>query len=145
MFSMTNQIKRYLAIACITVFLVTATALTIVSKLYIGSLETIGSQSEQIDQLKKDLEVCNADKQLILDAKKLVEDSYEAVERKNRETDSKFSELEREFRKRKCGSVINATKDVSVSESDDVSDVIRLLREANCISNNSCDDPRALF
>lgn len=142
MFQITEQIKRYIAIGVITAFLLTTTALVVVSKLYLGSLETIGSQSSQIEQLGKDLQTCHNDKQLILDSKKLIEESYETLEQKNRETDNKFSEIENEFRKRKCGSIVNVEKNVPVSESDDVTDVIRLLREANCLSNNSCDNPR---
>lgn len=111
---------------------------------YRDANQEIGQLSIRVDQLTRDIESCRGDIELIEKDKTAIAESFEQVEKKNDELSDEFDKISNELKNKRCQSTrgkeipSNELNTKTSSDAADIRDTIRLLNEANCVSNPRC-------
>lgn len=132
-----EYLTQVFAVTSLTLFL----ALAGTGYLYKESLKTNGGLTSRIESLQVELATCRGEVDLIQKDKEDLEVSIETVEKKNEELIREFGVIEQQLSVKKCRGTIRNEKPVDINVADDISDTLRLLREASCLSNKDCERP----
>lgn len=132
-----EYLTQVFAVTSLTLFL----ALAGTGYLYKESLKENGRLQTTIESLEVDLETCRGEIFLVEKDKEDLEVSIQVVEEKYEKLEEQFVTIEQQLSAKQCRGTIKNEKNIDVNVSDDITDTLRLLRQASCLSNKDCERP----